>query len=402
MNRKKIGIIRESKFPPDARVPLIPSQIEQIKLKYPEVDIVIQPSKGRSFADYEFEEVNIELNDDLQDRDIILGVKEVPYDLLIDGKTYLFFSHTIKKQPQNKKLLQALLKKKITMIDYECLKNEKGERVIAFGKWAGIIGAHNGLWTYGQRIGERHLKRAKDCKDYYELKFQYRGLHIPAIKIIVTGTGRVAKGAVEFLKEIKVKEITKDEFLNNKFEEAVFCVLDSDDLYDRKTDSGFDRSEFHNHPELYHCVFKEFVYTCDLLINCIFWNPNAPQLFSKNDMDNPKWNIKVIADVSCDINGGIPATIRSTTINEPVFGYDVNTDSEIAPFIPESIDIMAIDNLPNELPRSASEEFGKLLINSVWEELLKPESKMIYDATICKDGKLNEPFLYLEDYAFGD
>ncbi|MFI5172077.1 MAG: NAD(P)-dependent oxidoreductase [Chitinophagales bacterium] len=401
MNPKKIGILRESKFPPDARVPLIPAQIEQLKEKYQDIDIVVQPSKGRCFADYEFEGSGIALKDELHDRDIILGVKEVPYDLLIEGKTYLFFSHTIKKQAHNRKLLQALLQKNITMIDYECLKDEKGDRVIAFGRWAGIIGAHNGIWTVGQRLGETHLKRAKDCRDYYELKFQYRGLQTPVIKIIVTGTGRVGKGAAEFLREIKMKEITKDAFLNYTFNEAVFCILDSDDLYDRKSDNGFDRSEFHQHPELYKCVFNKYADNCDLLINCIFWGPKAPQLFSKDDMRKPDWRIRVIADVSCDINGGVPATIRSTTINEPVFGYDVNTESEIAPFIPESIDIMAIDNLPNELPRSASEEFGKLLINSVWDEFFKPESRMLNEATICRNGKLNEPFLYLSDYVSG-
>lgn len=396
---KKIGIVRESKFPPDARVPLTPAQIKILNEKYSNAEIVVQPSIGRSFADYEFETQQIKMVDDLKDRDIILGVKEVPYDLLLEGKTYLFFSHTIKKQPHNKKLLQTLLRKKITMIDYECLRNDKGERVIAFGRWAGIIGAHNGIWTYGQRIGEKHLKRAKDCRDYLELIHQYKGLKIPNIKIVVTGTGRVAKGAVEFLRKIKVREVEKETFLNDNFNEAVFCVLESNDLYDRKTDGGFDRNEFHSTPELYSSVFKKYAGVCDLLINCIFWNPKAPPLFIKDDMDDKNWNTKVIADVSCDIDGGVPATIRSTTINEPVFGYDVRTDSEIAPYIPESIDIMAIDNLPNELPRSASEEFGNLLINFVWDELLNPQSKMIYDATICKDGKLNEPFLYLEEYA---
>ncbi len=399
MYSKKIGILREAKFPPDARVPLVPAQIEQLKKQYPEIEILVQPGKGRCYANYEFEERGIKLQEDLSMCDILLGVKEVPYDLLINNKTYLFFSHTIKKQAQNKKLLQMLLQKNITMVDYECLKNDKGDRVIAFGRWAGIIGAHNGLWTLGQRLDEEHLKRAKECRDYYELKYQYKGLTMPKVKIIVTGTGRVGKGAVEFFREIKIKEISKDEFMNYEFNEAVFCILDSDDLYDRKSDGGFDRSEFHHNPELYKCNFTRYMNKCDVLINCIFWNPKAPQLFSKEDMRNPNWRIKVIADVSCDINGGVPATIRSTTINEPVFGYDVNTESEIAPYIPESIDIMAIDNLPNELPRSASEEFGNLLINSVWEELFKEESPMINGATICKNGKLNEPFLYLSDYA---
>ena len=401
MKVKKIGILREAKFPPDARIPIIPSQIQQLKSGFPEIDIVVQPSKGRCFADYEFEDAGITLQEDLRDCDIIMGVKEVPYDLLIPDKTYLFFSHTIKKQPQNRKLLQQLVKKNIRMIDYECLKDEHGIRVIAFGRWAGIIGAHNALWTLGQRIDEEHLKRAKDCRDYHELKFQYKGLKIPNVKIIVTGTGRVGKGAVEFLDDIKLKRVTKDEFLNYEFNEAVYCVLDSDDLYDRKSDGEFNKNEFHHHPELYKCTFNYFMNKCDVLINCIFWSPAAPQLFSKEDMRNPNWRIKVIADVSCDVNGGVPATIRSTTINEPVYGYDVNTELEIAPYIPESIDIMAIDNLPNELPRSASEEFGSLLIKSVWDELFKENSRMINDASITVNGNLGSEFEYLRDYLEG-
>lgn len=398
MQQLKVGIIRESKFPPDARVPLIPSQVQLLRQRYPHVEIVVQPSKGRCYADYEYSDLDVPLQEDLHDCDILFGVKEVPYDLLIPNKTYFFFSHTIKKQPHNKKLLQELMEKHIRMIDYECLKNAEGNRVIAFGRWAGIIGAHNAIWTLAQRLGEQHLKRARDCRDYYELKYQYRGLTMPTVKIVVTGTGRVGKGAIEFLRKIGVREVDKAAFLNEQFHEAVFCVLDSEDLYVRKSGSGYDRNEFHAHPELYKSVFSPFTAVCDVLINCIFWNPAAPQLFAKSEMDNRDWKIRVIADVSCDVNGGIPATIRSTTINEPVFGYDVRTDKEIAPYIPESIDIMAIDNLPNELPRSASEEFGQQLMNTVWDELFNEHSRMLNEATICKNGDLNTPFEYLRDY----
>ena len=399
MQIKKIGIIRESKFPPDSRVALIPSQVLRLKETHPQIEIVVQPSLHRCYPDIEFAELGIPIRENINDCDVLVGVKEVPYDLLIPGKVYMFFSHTIKKQPHNKKLIKALLQKNITMIDYECLRNSNGDRVIAFGRWAGIIGTHNAFWTWGQRIGEQHLKRAKDCKDYYELKKQYRGLAMPAIKIIVTGTGRVAKGSLEFLNELKVRQVSKEEFLNQEFNETVFVNLDSNDIYDRISDGGFDRDEFHHHPELYKSAFMPYAKKGDLLINCIFWSPKAPQLFIKNEMDDPQFRIKVIADVSCDVNGGVPATIRSTTINEPVFGYDIRTDSEIAPYIPESIDIMSIDNLPNELPRNASEEFGSLLTKFVFDELLKEHSDMIFNATICKDGKLNEPFLYLTDYA---
>ncbi|HNE45759.1 MAG TPA: NAD(P)-dependent oxidoreductase [Chitinophagales bacterium] len=402
MQQFKVGIIREAKFPPDARVPLIPAQVQQLRQQFPNIEIVVQPSKGRCYADYEYTDLDVTLQEDLHDCDILFGVKEVPYDLLIPGKTYFFFSHTIKKQPHNKKLLQVLMQKNVRMIDYECLKNTEGNRVIAFGRWAGIIGAHNAIWTYAQRLGEQHLKRARDCRDYYELKYQYRGLTMPVIKMIVTGTGRVGKGAIEFLRKIGVREVTKEALLNETFSEAVFCVLDSDDLYSRKSDGKYDRNEFHSHPELYHCTFSPYTKVCDVLINCIFWNPAAPSLFHKNEMDATDWKIKVIADVSCDVKGGIPATIRSTTINEPVFGYDVATDMEIAPYIPESIDIMAIDNLPNELPRSASEEFGQQLISTVWNELFQDNSRMLDEATICKNGNLNKHFEYLRDYVTGE
>ena len=401
MQKLKVGIIREAKFPPDARVPLIPAQVQQLQQDWPHLDFAVQPSLGRCFADEEYTEAGVRLQEDMSDRDILLGVKEVPYDLLVPEKTYLFFSHTIKKQPHNKKLLRALLSKHNRMIDYECLKDEKGIRVIAFGRWAGIIGAHNALWTLGMRLGEHHLKRARDCRDYVELRAQYKGLSIPPIKIIITGTGRVGKGAIEFMHDIGIHQVDKESFLQRSFDAAVFCVLDSEDLYARKDTGTFERGDYHQHPEAYTSVFVPYAAHCEVLINCIFWSPTAPHLFEKQDMDLPDWKIRVIADVSCDVNGGIPATIRSTTINEPVFGYDVRTDSEIAPYIPESIDIMAIDNLPNELPRSASEEFGNLLINSVWTELLSDDSRMIDEATICRDGELNSHFQYLRDYVEG-
>ena len=398
MVQHRIGIIREAKFPPDARVILTPAQAEMIMKKNPSVEIVVQPSHGRCYHDDEFAARGIEVREDLHDRDILIGVKEVPYDLLIPEKTYMFFSHTIKKQPHNKKLMRALLEKKITMIDYECLKNEKGDRVIAFGRWAGIIGTYNGIWTWGERSALFHLKRAKDCVDFAEVEREYKNIHLPPIKIILTGTGRVAKGALELLRTLKIKEVSKEDFLSQNFQEAVFTSLDSADLYERIEGRGFDRTEFHSYPERYKSNFAPYSEVTDLLVNCIFWNPKAPRLFEKDDMRKSNFHIRVIADVACDVNGGIPATIRSTTINEPVFGYDATTESEIAPFIPESIDIMAIDNLPNELPRDASEEFGNRFLESVWDELLSENSRMIDGATICRNGKLNTPYNYLQDY----
>jgi alanine dehydrogenase len=394
----KIGIIREAKFPPDARVVLIPEQIAFLKKNYP-VDIVVQPSHGRCFHDDEFTACGVTLQEDLHDCSILLGVKEVPYDLLIPEKTYIFFSHTIKKQPHNKNLMRALLEKKITMIDYECLRNGSGERVIAFGYWAGIIGGHNAFWTYSQRTGAYTLKRAKDCKDFDEVKSLYNNVQIPPVKIMLTGKGRVAKGALEILQTLHIREVSNENFLTNQFNYPVFINLNSENIYRRKSDGGYASEEFHLHPELYESIFLPYTLVADIMVNAIYWHAKAPRLFDKEDMRNPYFNIKVIADLSCDVNGAVPATIRSTTINEPVIGYDVFTESEIAPYIPESIDVMAIDNLPNELPRNASEEFGKQLISQVWNELFIENSQMVHFATICKHGKLNEPYEYLSDYA---
>lgn len=394
-----IGIIREGKFPPDSRVALTPAQCIQIQQKFPEIKITVQNSHGRCYQDAEYAESGVELSENMQECDLLVGVKEVPVELLIPHKAYMFFAHVIKKQPHNKKLLQALLAKHITMIDYECLHDADGNRVIAFGHWAGIIGTYNAFYTWGKRKESFILKRAKEYKDYKALKQSFKKIHLPAIKIILTGTGRVAKGALEVLHELKIKQVTNIDFLCNDYNEAVFTVLDTDALYDRISDSGYNRKEFHETPELYKSVFMQYAKKCDILINAIYWNPKAPPLFEKTDMHHPDFHMQVIADIACDVNGGVPATIRNTTINDPVFGYNKFTDQATAPFENDTIDIMAIDNLPNELPRDASEEFGKLLIQNVIPGLVSDHSRMIEEATICKNGKLTSYFQYLSDFA---
>ncbi|MFN3939499.1 MAG: alanine dehydrogenase, partial [Chitinophagales bacterium] len=316
----------------------------------------------------------------------------------IPPKSYMFFAHVIKKQPHNKKLLQALLHTHTTMIDYECLHDSQGNRVIAFGRWAGIIGTYNAFYTWGKRHNTFQLKRAKEYTDYKALKQSFKKIQLPAIKIALTGSGRVAKGALEILQELHINQISNADFLNSEFNEAVFTVLDTDALYVRISDQGYNRDEFHKTPELYKSIFMQYARKCDMLINAIFWNPKAPPLFEKSDMHDADFHLQVIADISCDVNGGIPATIRNTTINDPVFGYNKFTDQATAPFESDTIDVMAIDNLPNELPRDASEEFGNLLIQNVIPELLADKSRMIEEATICKNGKLTKYFAYLSDY----
>lgn len=398
-NSVKLGIIREGKFPPDSRVVITPEQCKIIQQQFPEIQISVQSSHGRCYSDEEYAAAGFPVKEKISDCDILLGVKEVPVDLLIPGKKYMFFSHVIKKQPHNKPLIRALLQKKITMIDYEVLLDENDNRVIAFGRWAGIVGAYNAFYTWGRRIGDFLLKRAKDHKDFKALKQSYKKIILPPIKIALTGTGRVAKGCMEVLHGLKIQQVSNPDFLTKNYNTTVFTVLDTDALYDRISDGGYERKEFHTKPEIYKSTFIPYAKKSDILINAIYWNPKAQALFEKQDMHDPEFRIKVIADISCDVNGGVPATLRNTTINDPVFGYNIYTDQATAPFEDDTIDIMAIDNLPNELPRDASEEFGNLLINNVLAELLADTSKMIDRATICSNGKLNTPFLYLKDYA---
>lgn len=398
---KRIGIIREGKIPPDARVAVSPKECRQLLEKFPALEIKVQTSSNRCFSDKEFSDEGIAVTEDMSDCDVLIGVKEVPVEQLIPNKTYFFFSHTIKKQPHNRKLLQEIVKKKIRLIDYECLTDEKGIRVIAFGKWAGIVGAHNGLFAWGKKTGKLDLQRVIDYKDYAALKEAYRKIKIPPLRILITGDGRVASGAVEVMELLNIKRVSPEEYLNGNFTEAVYAQLSPKDIYAHKTGKPFVLHEFFQKPDEFICDFKKWYGKTDLLLNAIFWDPRAPRYFSLEEMNTPAFKIKTIADISCDINGSVPATLRSTTIAEPVFGYEPQTQKETTPFQPHTIDIMAVDNLPNELPRDASENFGAIMVNVVLPELFKAKSDMIDRATIARDGNLTPKYEYLRDYLEG-
>lgn len=399
----KIGLIREGKTPPDSRVVLTPTQVQKALTTYSNLDIVVAPSAHRCYADSEYEAAGISFQEDLSDCDVLLGVKEVPIDELQPNKIQFFFSHTIKAQPYNQKLLQAVLAKNIHLVDYECLTNDRGSRVIAFGRWAGIVGAHNGLYTWGKRTGSFDLKRAKDCKDYAELKSLYADVTLPPIKIVVTGNGRVANGSIEVLEQIGIKKVSPKEFVEQEFEEAVFVQLKCEDLYRRKSDGGFDKKEFYANPSIYKDIFEPYRSQTDLFINAIYWDPNAPTYFAWEDMQQSDFRIKVIADITCDISpeASVPSTIRPSTIADPIFGVDVHSKSEVAKFSPNGIDVMAVDNLPNELPRDASESFGNQFLEFVLPELMQADSAFIHRASIAKNGDLTENYEYLRDYVEG-
>ena len=403
MENIRLGIIREGKIPPDKRVPFSPLQVIEIEQRYPHVKVVVQESAVRAFTDEEYREKGIEVRPDVSDCDILMGIKEVQIADLVPRKTYLFFSHTIKKQPYNRKLLQAVLQAKIRLVDYEALKDKLNNRLVAFGRFAGIVGAYNGLLTYGQRYKTFTLRRASGCFDLNDLKIELRKVKLPPIKIILTGGGRVARGAMETLDTAGIRKVSPVDFLANTYDEAVYVQLSSADYHERKEGGMFNREEFHQAPQHYKGTFIRYARVADLLIAGAFWNPKAPVLFTKEEMKGPGFKLKIIADVTCDIEGSIPSTKRPSTIADPIYDYDPATDRVEPPLSnPGFITVMAVDNLPCELPRSASEEFGRDLIDKIIPALvIADKDGVLKRASITRGGKLTENFLYLSDYVMG-
>lgn len=405
MNKIKVAIIREGKVPHDKRSPLTPSQCKQVLTDFPNVELIIQPSPWRAFTDEEYSKEGLTLQEDVSDCEILLGIKEVPAKDLIPGKKFVFFSHTIKKQKHNQKLFLELIKNKITMIDYESLVDKDGNRVIGFGRYAGIVGAYNGIMAYGLKYKMFDLKPAQLCHDKKELFAELAKANLPNIKIIVTGSGRVANGACETMGAMDLRKVTPYEFMNYTFREPVYAQLHSEDYFRSKDNSPFSSFDFHHHPQSYRCTFSDpgsFSSVTDLLIHCTYWDPRADIMFTKERMRDPDFRISVIADVTCDINGSIPSTERVSTIEDKFYGYDPMSGKEANAFDKSSITVMAVDNLPCELPRDASDGFGKHLIERVFPALFVDDNNGIIErASILINGKLTPRFEYLRDYSEG-
>jgi len=398
----RIGLIRERKSNPDDRVPFTPKQCAYVNDKYPSIKIVVEPSPNRSYADYEYVNAGIEMSEDLSNCDILMGIKEVPAAFLIPNKTYFFFSHTKKKQEYNRPLMHALIERGVRMIDYECLTYSDEQRIIGFGLFAGIVGAHNGLRTYGIKYGVYELPPAHKIKNYTALIKAYEHLKIPNIKIIVTGSGKVWAGVLDMLTVLDIEAVEPADFLTHEYEYPVFTHLTGADLYVRKDNDLFYRDDFHANPEAYKCLFSSYVNQADLLMNGIYWDEQIPRLFNKEDVKRHDWRLKVIADITCDVEGSVPINLGVATISDPVYGVDRETLQRMAPYEHSNnvIDVMAVENLPNELPRDASEYFGVHLEKYILPELLKEKSEILDRATICENGKLTKRFEYLSDYAY--
>ncbi len=394
----RIGISRERKNPPDNRVAFTPIQCVALKSRYPQLSISVESSPNRCFSDEQYREVGVEVVDSLSHCDVIFNIKEIPPQYLIPEKTYFFFSHTIKKQPYNQAMLLEIINQHITLIDYEVLRWESGQRVLGFGRYAGVVGAYNGLLVYGKKYNLWHLKPAYQCANYAEMLTQAMLIKLPPLRIVITGGGRVAQGALDMLRALKIREISPKQFLHIQYTEPVFVQLNSPDLYVHPTLKEWDTQHFYNHHHEYHSQFLPYASSTDLLINGVYWTQVLPRLFEKSDTAAGRDFPTVIADVSCDINGSVPITFDATTITEPVISWNRKSQEPCPPFSDNSIDIMAVGNLPNELPKDASEEFGEMLMQHIIPALLQPHSKLIEQATIAKEGKLTADFRYLSDY----
>lgn len=397
-----LGILKETKTPPDRRVPLIPAQLKEIQGQYANVEVFVERSELRCYTEAEYQAAGIKVVDDLRHCDLLLGVKEVDLSALQEDKTYVFFSHTAKKQPYNRELLQEIIRKRIRLIDYEYLTDENGMRLIAFGRWAGIVGAFNGIRGWGLRTGAYKLKPAHECFDRREMVAQLHDILFPSIKILITGGGRVASGAMETLSALEIREVEPEDFLQDSFDEPVFCQLDPDKYVRRKDGKPFTYSDFFINPYEYESIFKPYTEVADMYIPCHFWHPDSPRFINREMYRDPRFNIKLIADVSCDLRTPIASTLRASTIADPFYGYNPKTGEEGDPFAKGNITVMAVDNLPGELPRDASEEFGQVLMDKIIPHLLgEDRQEIIKRATIADPGKLAKAYAYLQDYLEG-
>lgn len=400
MKKIKVGLLKETKTPPDKRAALTPNTAIELLEKFPNVDLTIQSSDLRAFKDEEYTEKGLKIKEDLSDCDVLLGVKEVKMETFIPKKSYLFFAHVAKMQPYNKELLKSIIANKLTLMDYEYFTNAKGMRLVAFGKWAGVVGAYNGMRAWGLRTKDFELKPAHEYFDKAQMYNDCKNVKLKPIKIIITGGGRVAHGAMETLNAFGIKEVTPKEFLENEYNEAVYAKIEPWDYVKHKEDKEFDLQHFFKNPTEYESTFEPYTKVADLYVACHFWDPKSPEFITDEIAKKDDFKIQVIADVSCDIKQPIVSTIRASTIAEPFYDYNPTTGEEEKAFSDDkNITVMAIDNLPGELPRDASEDFSKGLIDNIFPHLFGDDKEgVISRATIVKNGHLTERYSYLQNW----
>ena len=399
----KFALIKERKSPPDRRVVFSPKKCRNLLETFPDATVVVEKSEVRVFDDYLYEKEGIELADELLNCDVMLGVKEVPIKALIPHKKYFFFSHTIKQQPYNRELLQAILKNKIELYDHETIVKENGDRLIGFGRYAGLVGAYNTFRALGLRDELFSLPKVENLADLAAMKAELDQIKLPAIKIVLTGTGKVAKGAKEILDYLKIKEVSVSDYLSEKYDEVVFCQIDVEDYNQRSDGNKFNKSEFFKNPVGYESNFMRFAKVTDMFIAGHFYGDNAPYLFTREDAKHPDFKINLVGDISCDIDGPVASTLRASTIADPFYSYDPMSEKEAHFKIKNTITVMAVDNLPCELPKDASEGFGTMFLSQVIPAFFNGDKDGVLQRAkiTTAEETLTERFSYLQDYVDG-
>ena len=399
----KIGVLREEKVPADKRVPFTPKHCRIMLQTYPNLKLSVQRSDIRCFSDDMYLAEGINVVEDLSDCDVLVGVKEVPLESLIANKTYFYFSHTIKEQSYNRDLLLKMLQLNISMVDYEVLKNKKGERLLGFGRYAGVVGAYNGFLSYGLKSEKYNLKAAHNCVDRVEMEAEMSKIELLNEKIIVTGNGRVGNGVMEIMKKSNIRQVSKLDFINKNFDEAVFVHLNFMDYNIKIDGSNANQLDFFNSPELFKSSFMNYALHADIFIAGHYYSSGSPYLFTRKDAKSLGFNLQVVADISCDINGPVACTIKPSTIANPIYGYNKYSEQEVDFRTEDSIAVMAVDNLPCELPKDASEDFGNDMLDKIIPYLIiSDDDQIIANATICKSGDLTPNFEYLRNYVNGN
>lgn len=398
----KFGIIKERKTPPDRRVVFTPEELVKLKEQFPEAEIKIESSDIRVFADEEYSKLGFEVTNDVSDCDVLIGVKEVPVDALIPNKKYFFFSHTIKKQPYNRKLLLACLEKNIRLIDHETIVDANNKRLIGFGRYAGIVGAYNGIRAFGMKYELFNLVKAETLTDKNALVERLRRPVLPPIKIVLTGHGKVGLGAKEMLDGMKIKEVSIEDYLKKNYDTPVYTHIDLQDYNKRIDGKPFDKKDFYNNPQEYTSNFERFTKVSDLFMAGHFYGNGAPVILTRDMLRAADNKIKVVADISCDVDGPIACTLRASTIADPLFGYLPSENKEVDYMHPGAIVVMSVDNLPCELPKDSSEGFGEMFLEHVIPAFYNNDKDGILErGKITENGKLTPRFSYLQDYVDG-
>ena len=400
----QFGIIKERKNPPDRRVVFSPEELVRLQKKYPEATIKVESSDIRVFNDEAYKNLGIEVAADISDCDVFFGVKEIPVEYLIPNKKYFFFSHTIKKQLHNRKLLQAVLEKNIELYDHETIVDANNRRLIGFGRYAGIVGAYNGFRAFGIKYDLFNIPKAETLQSKEDLITRLKRQTLPNIKIVLTGHGKVGMGAKEILDGMKVKQVSTDDFLNKIYTQPVYTQIDVLD-YNKRIDGtkAENNHDFYKNPKDYTSNFERFTKVADIFIAGHFHGNGSPDILTRDMLKAPDCKIKVVADISCDVDGPIACTLKASTIAEPFFGYLPSENKEVSYTHPGSIMVMAVDNLPCELPKDASEGFGEMFMKHVIPAFFNGDKDgILARAKITENGKLTERFAYLQDYVDGD